>query len=177
MSELDDKEEISQAPARKFPDHSINGVWGHTYFIRRDDRIKIGHTAIPAVRFRHFGVVDVLAVVPNTLISEGEAHRRFAHLRIAGEWFRDDPEIRILAAELSVKAAAAADLGAPPPKPLSAEMQALLTSVRGKIRRTREGVEKQRLELLAAQIENGAPAAFIQRQVEVLADTAGKQAP
>lgn len=50
----------------------------------------------------------------------------------------------------------------------------VLTQIRGKIRRTPEGVEKQRLELLAAQIENGAPPAFIQRQVEILAATAGK---
>lgn len=56
------------------------------------------------------------------------------------------------------------------------DLENLLTTVRGMVRRTPEGVQKQRLELLAAQIENVAPAAFIQRQVEVLADTAGKGA-
>lgn len=45
----------------------------------------------------------------------------------------------------------------------------LLTRIRGMVRRLPEGIEKQRLELLAAQLENGAPAAMIQRQLEIMA--------
>lgn len=45
----------------------------------------------------------------------------------------------------------------------------LLTRIRGMVRRLPEGIEKQRLELLAAQLENGAPAAMIRRQLEVMA--------
>jgi hypothetical protein len=50
----------------------------------------------------------------------------------------------------------------------SPSLAAHLTAVRGKVRRLPEGVEKQRLELLAALIENGAPAIVIARQVEIM---------
>lgn len=44
----------------------------------------------------------------------------------------------------------------------------LLTKVRGMVRRTPEGIQKQRLELLAAQLERGVPAAMVARQLEVM---------
>lgn len=44
-----------------------------------------------------------------------------------------------------------------------------LTAVRGHVRRLPEGVEKQRAELLAAQLENGVPAPYLARQVEIMA--------
>jgi hypothetical protein len=44
-----------------------------------------------------------------------------------------------------------------------------LTAVRGKVRRLPEGVEKQRAELLAAQLEHGVPANMIKRQLAVMA--------
>lgn len=50
----------------------------------------------------------------------------------------------------------------------SGSTSVLLTKIRGKIRRTQEGVEKQRLELLAAQIDNGVPAAMVARQLGLM---------
>lgn len=44
-----------------------------------------------------------------------------------------------------------------------------LTQIRGMIRRLAEGVEKQRLQLLAWQMRDQPPAKFIQRQLKVMA--------
>jgi Meiotically up-regulated gene 113 len=78
--------------------HNADGEWGHTYFIRRGDAIKIGHSAVPRERIRDLQVafpdkLKVLVIAPNTLISEADAHKRFAHLRLSGEWFRVAPEL------------------------------------------------------------------------------------
>lgn len=79
---------------RKFADHSINDAWGYTYFARRGDLIKIGHSGAPKERMQSLGKpLDVLAVIPNPIISEGAAHVKFAHLREKGEWFRIAPEL------------------------------------------------------------------------------------
>jgi hypothetical protein len=44
-----------------------------------------------------------------------------------------------------------------------------LTAIRGKVRRIPgESVEKQRLELLAVQIENGASAEYVKRQLDLM---------
>lgn len=85
-------------PAKKFADHSRKGVWGYTYFVRRGDLIKIGHTAIPRLRFPALvrelgGRIEVLAVIPNELVTEGTAHARFAHLREERELFRIAPDL------------------------------------------------------------------------------------
>lgn len=45
----------------------------------------------------------------------------------------------------------------------------LLTRIRGIVRQLPEGVAKERASLLAAQLENGVPAAAIARQVEIMA--------
>ncbi len=81
-------------PSKPIADHSVDpGTWGHTYFVQRGERIKIGHSAVPKQRLSHLGPVAILAVVPNTIISEGDAHKRFAHLRIEKEWFRVAPDL------------------------------------------------------------------------------------
>lgn len=93
-------------PAKKFADHSVDpGTWGHTYFVQRRKRIKIGHSAIPHDRLVRIGKpLKVLAVIPNTIISEGDAHKKFAHLRIKGEWFRTAPELYAFIKEVRAKA-------------------------------------------------------------------------
>lgn len=93
-------------PLRKFADHSINGVWGHTYFVQREGRIKIGHSGAPKERISSLGPVTILAIVPNTIISEGAAHKMFAHLRVEGEWFWVAPDLLAFIEQIKKEAAA-----------------------------------------------------------------------
>lgn len=46
--------------------------------------------------------------------------------------------------------------------------EALRTMIISRLRRTRDPVTHERLSLLSAQLKNGAPAAFIARQVELI---------
>lgn len=76
----------------------LSDAWGYTYFVRRGDAIKIGHSAIPKQRINTLQVafpepLEVLAVIPNTIITEYAAHQKFAHLRMSGEWFRAAPDL------------------------------------------------------------------------------------
>jgi hypothetical protein len=77
---------------------TISLGWGYTYFVRRGDAIKIGHTAVPKSRIGQLQngfpeALDILAIVPNSIIDEPAAHEKFAHLRVRGEWFRAAPEL------------------------------------------------------------------------------------
>lgn len=106
-------------PQKKFADHSRKGVWGYTYFVRCGDLIKIGHTAIPKLRFPALvrelgGRIEVLAVIPNELVTEGTAHARFAHLREERELFRIAPDLLEFIRDM--KAASERTPRAEPPK-------------------------------------------------------------
>jgi hypothetical protein len=50
------------------------------------------------------------------------------------------------------------------PSPIAAQ----LTAIRGQVRRLPEGTAKERASLLAAQLENGVPAPYLARQVEIM---------
>jgi Meiotically up-regulated gene 113 len=72
--------------------------WGFTYFMRRGAFIKIGHSANPSSRSDDLQVnfpdeIEILAVIPDTVLREEDAHRKFWHLRKRGEWFRPEPEL------------------------------------------------------------------------------------
>lgn len=70
------------------------------YFIQATSGpIKIGIALDPRARLAglqisHFEELALLAAVPGGINLETQLHRRFAHLRIRGEWFRDGPELR-----------------------------------------------------------------------------------
>jgi hypothetical protein len=75
------------------------------YFIRYGSRriVKIGHcTDHPRIRM---GILQtgtperltLLGMAPGGLKEEKEWHRRFAHLRVRGEWFQWTPELRAAA--------------------------------------------------------------------------------
>lgn len=94
------------------------GVHGWTYFIRIDDAIKIGFASnfkkrISSLQTSHQKPIEVLAVVPASLVDEFKTHQLFAHLRIRGEWFQNDQEL-IYFIE-GAKAAAANLTSAPAP--------------------------------------------------------------
>lgn len=51
----------------------------------------------------------------------------------------------------------------------ASDLESVLTKVRGQVRREQNPVLKERYSLLAMQLENGVPAAYIQRQLEIVA--------
>lgn len=61
---------------------------GFVYFIRFNDRIKIGYSTNVKRRLESLPHHEVLAVIPGTTEEERRCHAAFAHLRDIGEWFR-----------------------------------------------------------------------------------------
>lgn len=66
---------------------------GWVYFIRAGDAIKIGFSAQPKRRIldlqtSHHVELELLAWVPTNILTEREAHQRFGHLLIRGEWYQ-----------------------------------------------------------------------------------------
>lgn len=83
--------------------------WGYTYFIRRSGAIKIGHSGFPKGRIMALQVafpepLEVLAVIPNSIIDEPTAHHKFVHLRMRGEWFRAAPELLYFISQVKAEA-------------------------------------------------------------------------
>lgn len=77
------------------------------YFISAGRRIKIGQSLNPELRVKSIrgGSVQMpkgldpsrarlLATEPGGQAREQELHRQFAHLRVAGEWFDNAPELK-----------------------------------------------------------------------------------
>lgn len=60
---------------------------GLVYFIQFDQRIKIGYTTDLHLRLRALPHDKVLATLAGTMQLEKRLHRKFAHLRVVGEWF------------------------------------------------------------------------------------------
>lgn len=110
--------------------NNTSGLNGWIYFIRANDAIKIGFSVQPKSRVAslqtsHHHTLEVLATVPTSLIGEREAHQRFEHLRIRGEWFRADKELFKFIDSLK-KGKKPAKPTPRPKKPASAEMNSLM---------------------------------------------------
>lgn len=78
-------------------------VWALTtsvYFLLSEEAkaIKIGHSVSPEFRLDEYQKYSpfklrLLGAIKGGLPKERELHRRFAHLRMRGEWFRAEPEL------------------------------------------------------------------------------------
>ena len=71
---------------------------GTIYFVQCHGLIKIGMTRSWHARLRKMGTdipgeAIILHTEPGTFADEKDTHRRFAHLRERGEWFRADSDI------------------------------------------------------------------------------------
>lgn len=69
------------------------GEPGWVYLIRLGDRVKIGYSANVYGRLRDLPFEQILALIPGSFATEHALHRRFEHLRIAGEWFLIAPDL------------------------------------------------------------------------------------
>lgn len=75
------------------------GEYSRVYFIQAaNGYIKIGYTAELSRRFANIAggiplAVTLLHDIPGSYDLENDLHRRFAHLRENGEWFRSAPEL------------------------------------------------------------------------------------
>lgn len=101
-------------------------VHGSTYFVRAGEAIKIGSATnfksrLHGLQTGQVEQLEVLAVVPASLVDEFKAHQLFAHLRIRGEWFRNDPELLYFIERAKIEAATNP---APEVAPLSAARSA-----------------------------------------------------
>jgi hypothetical protein len=92
-------EEAARAAAGEF------GLYGLVYFIRLGNRIKIGFTTNLALRMEQLPHEEILGVMPGFMRDEKRCHKAFAHLRRAGEWFEDAPELRAFIADVATAAA------------------------------------------------------------------------
>lgn len=83
---------------------------GFIYFITDDQgAIKIGFSGAPRIRLVALQSASslplrIITAVAGTESGEKALHRKFAHLRTHGEWFRDGDEIRLYIKSLRPKA-------------------------------------------------------------------------
>lgn len=70
------------------------------YFIEsKSGLIKIGRSNRPHARFKAIKSMSpeeltLLGTIPESVVTESQLHKKFAHLRQHGEWFSDSPELR-----------------------------------------------------------------------------------
>jgi hypothetical protein len=85
-------------PARPVQRREEKPVLAGVYFIRADQEVKIGmsnnvHQRMKALSTMSPVPLELLAVVAGAHLEEAQLHRKFAHLRMHGEWFRAEPEL------------------------------------------------------------------------------------
>lgn len=76
--------------------HDPHHMW--TYFIQGPEGIKIGKSRSPRGRMAdlqqaHATELELLLAVPEKQLREADAHAKFPHLRLSGEWFQPDEEL------------------------------------------------------------------------------------
>ncbi len=72
--------------------------WCYVYFVSAGDRVKIGRATDVGRRFltlqtAHAADLKLVLAIPAHAALEGAIHRRFAHLKTRGEWFRLEPDL------------------------------------------------------------------------------------
>ncbi len=80
---------VGDAPDPELPRRRVDVV----YYLRWDDRVKIGTTSDPRRRLQAIWHQELLAFEPGGRTVEQRRHRQFAAFREGGEWFRYSPEL------------------------------------------------------------------------------------
>jgi len=116
VQDPEEVEIIVPRPKRQRPVMLPSSEPAWVYFIGQDydTPIKIGVSVDPDERLNgiqtgHPERLSVLARIPGTQQTEAELHRKFAHLRMQGEWFKPDPALRDFI--ISATTAAREDIG------------------------------------------------------------------
>lgn len=78
---------------------SMNGITDMIYFLKGNDRVKIGYSHDPSERILSIQTsspyeLEVLLIIDGTQDEERELHAKFRNLRQSGEWFLFDEPIR-----------------------------------------------------------------------------------
>ena len=144
--------------------------FGFTYFVRDEDRIKIGFTIHPNKRMSslqtgNYRELETIAVVPSYMAEEHETHERFAHLRERGEWFRAEPDLLEFIEDLKVRAA-----------PVMAQVGVLkeqLSALDSKLRLCRDEIKRGRIGIAMGMVRslmhgNAGVMPFLRRQLALI---------
>lgn len=83
------------------PQPPLSERQGIVYFVRFQERVKIGFTTNMRSRMSAIPHEEVLGTQPGTLADEKRYHRMFAHLRVTGEWFRAEPDLLAFIADIA----------------------------------------------------------------------------
>lgn len=92
----------AEAEKRRLEEEAAKRAASRVYFIRQDmpdGLVKIGFTRRPVekrlaeLQKHHACALVVAAVAPGLMSEERHLHDRFSHLRVSGEWFRQDADL------------------------------------------------------------------------------------
>jgi len=110
---IEEREDYFEARAKRWKETA------QAYFIRCGEYVKIGASASPLNRLEtirrtggvlaptglDLSVAELIISEPGGFTRERELHAKFAHLREAGEWFRETPELTAYIESVSEAAA------------------------------------------------------------------------
>lgn len=93
---------VRSQPVRYEPSYTpLHLREGYVYFIQRglDGPVKIGWSQdvdrrLAELQTANAEPLSVIGMTPGRMCDEGALHKKFAHLRMEAEWFRDAPELR-----------------------------------------------------------------------------------
>jgi Meiotically Up-regulated Gene 113 (MUG113) protein len=139
--------------ARK--DNFKDGPHRYTYFILGSEGIKIGQSFNPRSRRTDLQPgsateLKLLLAVPYERIPEPEAHKKFKHLRMMGEWFRPEQDLLDFIEELRAEFKPYAG---PRIRKGSTEIEKTVTGLL-KQRRSASGIKKNLIHNMVQQLRN-----------------------
>jgi hypothetical protein len=74
---------------------------GWVYFIRFSDRVKVGYTTRPDERMHGLPHEEIIGIIPGTRADERAWHSLLADFHVVGEWFRADPQVLAMLAQVA----------------------------------------------------------------------------
>lgn len=90
------------------PERKVRSARGQIYIVRAGENVKIGFTRNVEQRIAQLQTffpfpLDLLLVLPGSLLTERQLHHRFRLSRVTGEWFRHGAEVEAFVRENNVR--------------------------------------------------------------------------